>query len=243
MNPRLSDLWVYLATTPLLGLTITLLAYQFAYLVYTRARYSPFANPVPIAVAILATILTLTGTPYATYFEGAKFVHFLLGPATVALAVPLYLQWDKLKKLAVPLLAGLTAGALAAIVSATGLAWALGASKSTILSLAPKSVTMPIAMGISEKIGGIPPLTAVMVMATGIIGAVIARQLLVGLLHIETHWIRGLAVGTAAHGIGTARAFLVSEEAGAFSGLAMGLNGLATSAALPILLALWSGVS
>jgi len=98
VNPRLSDLWVYLAATPLLGLTITLLAYQFAFVLYTRSGYSPLANPVPIAVAILATILILTGTPYATYFEGAKFVHFLLGPATVALAVPLYLQWDKLKK-------------------------------------------------------------------------------------------------------------------------------------------------
>lgn len=240
MNPRLNEIWVYLSASPLLGLTVTLLAYQFAFLIYTRSKFNPIANPVAIAVALLVTLLLVTGTPYATYFEGAKFVHFLLGPATVALAVPLYLQWDKLRKIALPLLAGLTVGAFTAIVSATGIAWLLGASPSTILSLAPKSVTTPIAMGISEKIGGFPALTAVLVISTGIIGAIIARPLLVVLLGIEAHWIRGFAIGIASHGIGTARAFQISEEMGAFSGLAMGLNGLMSSVALPILLGLFS---
>lgn len=241
MTPRLSEVWVYLSAQPLLGLTITLLAYQFAYTIYARSKFNPLANPVAISVALLVGVLLVTGTPYQTYFDGAQFVHFLLGPATVALAVPLYQQWSKLRRLALPLLAGLFVGAITAITSAAAIAWAFGASRETILSLAPKSVTTPIAMGISEKIGGLPSLTAVLVISTGILGAIIARPLL-NLSGIdrgpEGHWIRGVSVGTAAHGIGTARAFQVSEEMGAFAGLAMGLNGLMTSALSPVLLLL-----
>lgn len=110
MTPDLHKLWVYLAATPLLGLTATLVAYVFAYGIYQRLRFNPLANPVLIAVAILVPLLTVTGTPYKTYFDGAQFVHFLLGPATVALAVPLYHQWPKLRRHAIPLLSGLLAG-------------------------------------------------------------------------------------------------------------------------------------
>jgi predicted murein hydrolase (TIGR00659 family) len=236
MTPQLSQIWVYLAATPLVGLTTTLLAYQLAYLLYARSGFNPLANPVAIAVFLLVVLLEATRTTYSSYFAGAQFVHFLLGPATVALAVPLYLQWDKLRRLALPLVLGLLAGSVTAIVSATACASLLGASRQTVLSLAPKSVTTPIAMGISEKIGGLPSLTAVLVILTGIVGAVLGRPLLAGLLGIEPHWIRGFALGTAAHGIGTARAFQVSEEMGAFAGLAMGLNGLVTSAVTPLLL-------
>jgi predicted murein hydrolase (TIGR00659 family) len=186
-------------------------------------------------VAVLVALLVTTGTPYETYFDGAKFVHFLLGPATVALAVPLYAQLGKLKRLALPLSVALLAGSLAAIASAVGIGWLFGASRETLLSLAPKSVTTPIAMGIAEKLGGLPGLTAVLVVATGIIGAVSAKYVL-NALRIDDHAVRGFAVGTAAHGIGTARAFQVSEEAGAFAGLAMGLNGLATALLFPFLL-------
>jgi predicted murein hydrolase (TIGR00659 family) len=235
MTPKVLDIWVYLSTSPLLGLTITLLVYQGAYWIYRRANFNPLANPVALAVATLLLLLTLTGTPYQTYFDGAQFVHFLLGPATVALAIPLYAQLDKLKSLLLPLLAALLAGALTAIVSAVGIAWLLGASRITLLSLAPKSVTTPIAMGITEKMGGLPSLTAVLVVATGIIGAVTAKYVL-DFLRVRDHGVRGFAVGVAAHGIGTARAFQVSEEAGAFAGLAMGLNGLATALLFPLLI-------
>ncbi|MBE0623114.1 MAG: LrgB family protein [Burkholderiales bacterium] len=235
MTPKVLDVWVYLSTTPLLGLTITLLVYQGAFWVYQRANFNPLLNPVALAVATLVLLLSLTGTPYQTYFDGAQFVHFLLGPATVALAIPLYAQLDKLKRLLVPLLAALLAGALTAIVSAVGIAWLLGASRTTLISLAPKSVTTPIAMGITEKMGGLPSLTAVLVVATGIIGAVTAKYVL-DFLRVRDHSVRGFAVGVAAHGIGTARAFQVSEEAGAFAGLAMGLNGLATALLFPLLI-------
>jgi len=232
--PKLSEIWVYLSATPLLGLTLTLLAYQLAFAIYRRSGGNPLANPVAISVALVVTMLTLTGTPYRTYFEGAQFVHFLLGPATVALAIPLFTQLARLKRMLLPLLGALLVGSLTASASAVAIGWALGASNESIRSLAPKSVTTPIAMGVAEKIGGLPSLTAVLVVTTGILGAIAARYLL-NALRIEDHAIRGFAVGVSAHGIGTARAFQVSEEAGAFAALAMCLNGIATALLLPLL--------
>lgn len=238
MTPRIADVWVYLSASPLLGLTLTLVAYQAAYWIYSRAGFNPLLNPVLLAVGMLVAALYFTATPYATYFDGAQFVHFLLGPATVALAVPLYLQFDRLKRLALPLAGALLAGSLTAIAAAVAVAWLLGAGEATLLSIAPKSVTAPIAMGISEKIGGIPSLTAVMVIMTGVSGAMMAKYVLDG-LRITDHGVRGFAVGIAAHGIGTARAFQVSEQAGAFAGLGMGLNGLTTAILMPLLVLAW----
>ena len=238
MTPRLTEIWVYLAASPLLGLTLTLLAYQGAHWLYERSGMNPLANPVAIAVAIIVALLTLTGTPYATYFDGAQFVHFLLGPATVALAVPLYAQLPRLKRIFGPALIALAVGSLTAIVSAIAVGWALGASRPTLMSLAPKSVTTPIAMGIAERIGGLPSLTAVLVITTGILGAVAGRYLF-DALGVRDPAIRGFATGVTAHGIGTARAFQESEQAGAFSALAMGMNGLLTAVLLPVLLPLF----
>ncbi|MDD5249186.1 MAG: LrgB family protein [Rhodocyclaceae bacterium] len=243
MTPKLAEIWVYLAASPLLGLTVTLVAYQGAYWLYRRAGCNPLANPVLIAVTALVALLTLTGTSYPTYFAGAQFVHFLLGPATVALAVPLYAQFRRVRTLLVPVAAGLVAGCLTAILTAIAVGKWCGASTPTLLSLAPKSVTTPIAMGVAERIGGIPSLTAVLVIATGILGAVGARWLF-NSMRIDDPAIRGFAIGVASHGIGTARAFQVSEEAGAFAALAMGLNGALTALLLPALLPLlraWMG--
>ncbi|MEX0760267.1 MAG: LrgB family protein [Tistlia sp.] len=230
-------IWVYLAETPLLGLTVTLSAYLAGDWLYRRAGLNPLANPVLIAVILLVGLLLVTGTDYPTYFEGAQFVHFLLGPATVALAVPLYRQFRAVKREALPLLLALLCGSLTAAGSAVAIAWALGASLETLLSLAPKSVTTPVAMGIAEQIGGLPSLTAVLVILTGIAGAVLAPHTL-NLLRIRDWKARGFALGVTAHGIGTARALQIDEVAGAFSGLAMGLNALATAALLPLLIRL-----
>jgi predicted murein hydrolase (TIGR00659 family) len=232
MATTIDSIWVYLATTPLLGLTATLLAYIAAWRIYQRTGMNPLANPVAIAVIFLVILLSITGTPYRTYFDGAQFVHFLLGPATVALAIPLYDQRARLARLWLPLALGLVAGVVTAIGSALAIARALGASRETLLSLAPKSVTTPIAMGIAEKIGGLPSLTAVFVILTGMTGAIIARPLL-NALRIDSQAARGFAVGVAAHGIGTARAFQVSEQMGAFAGLAMGLTALVTAFVAP----------
>ncbi len=134
--------------------------------------------------------------------------------------------------MAAPLLVALVAGSLTAALSAWGLGALLGGSRESLMSLAPKSVTTPIAMGVAERLGGLPSLTAVLVISTGIIGAVFARYLYRG-LRIEDPAVRGFAIGIASHGIGTARAFQVSEQAGAFAALAMGLNGLITAVSLP----------
>lgn len=234
MGEGLRDVWVYLSASPLLALTLTLAAYQAGFWIYRRGGMNPLLNPVLIAVVALVAVLLGTGTDYATYFEGAQFVHFLLGPATVALALPLYRQFEKVKKSALAISASVLAGSLTAAASAVAIAWALGASRETLVSLAPKSVTAPVAMGISEQLGGLPSLTAVLVILTGILGAALG-PLLLNLMGVKDMAARGLAIGTASHGIGTARALQVSELAGAFSGLAMGLNALATAILLPLL--------
>jgi predicted murein hydrolase (TIGR00659 family) len=235
MIVEFTDIWVYLRTGPLLWLTVTLAAYVIAQWLYERARLNPLLNPVAIAVVLLVALLSATGTPYQTYFEGAQFVHFLLGPATIALAVPLYSHFGTVRAVLLPMLVALVAGAFTAVVTAVGVAVLLGASFETLASLAPKSVTTPIAMGISERIGGLPSLTAVLVILTGILGAMLATPLL-NALHIRDWRARGFAAGVAAHGIGTARAFHVSEVAGTFAGVAMGLNGLVTALLVPLLI-------
>lgn len=234
MTPQISELWVYLSASPLLGLTITLLAYQGAFWLYQRSGCNPLVNPVLIAVSILVVFLTLTATSYETYFAGAQFVHFLLGPATVALAIPLYTQFRRVRAMLLPVIAGLLAGSLTAVLSAVLVGRLFGASLTTQLSLAPKSVTTPIAMGVAERIGGIPSLTAVLVIVTGIIGAVGARYVF-DAMKLRDPAIRGFAIGIASHGIGTARAFQVNEQSGAFAALAMGLNGALTALLVPLL--------
>ena len=234
MTPPISEIWVYLSASPLLGLTITLLAYQGAFWIYQRSGCNPLANPVLIAVTVLVLFLTLTATSYETYFEGAKFVHFLLGPATVARAIPLYMQLHRVRAMLLPVIVGLFVGSLTAAVSAVLVGRLFGASLSTQLSLAPKSVTTPIAMGIAERIGGIPSLTAVLVIITGILGAVGARYVF-DAMKLRDPAIRGFAIGVASHGIGTARAFQVNEQSGAFAALAMGLNGALTAILVPLL--------
>lgn len=232
MPERLNQTWVYLSASPLFWLTMTLVAYQLAFRIYQRSGQRPLANPVLLSILILVSLLTVTGTPYVRYFEGAQFVHFLLGPATVALAIPLYGQFKRLTRMAAPLGLALLGGSLTAMLSAVFVGYWFGGSLPTLLSLAPKSVTTPIAMGIAEQIGGLPSLAAVMVIATGILGAM-AAQMLYRWLGIRDDAVAGFSMGVAAHGIGTARAFQLSETMGAFAALGMGLNGLLTALALP----------
>lgn len=229
------ELWMSLTASPLFGFTLTLLAYQGAFWLYRRSGSHPLANPVMLAVVMLISFLYLTGIPYRRYFDGAQFVHFLLGPATVALAIPLYAQFKRLRTMALPLFIALIIGSLTAVLSAVAIGYGLGADRVILLSLAPKSVTTPIAMGIAERIGGLPSLTAALVIITGILGAVGARYVYRA-LRIEDQATRGFAMGIAAHGIGAARAFQESEQAGAFAALAMGLNGLITALFLPMIM-------
>ncbi|MYZ51188.1 LrgB family protein [Malikia spinosa] len=235
MLERATLVWQHLAGSTLLWLALTLLAYQFGVWLQRRLRGHALANPVLVAVALLSALLLLSGTSYASYMNGAGLIHFLLGPATVALAIPLHANWPRLKSMAGPLLLVLLVASLVAVVSAWGLGAWLGAGPESRISLAIKSITTPIAMAVTERLGGLPALTAVLVIVTGIVGGLCAEALY-RWLRIDDDAVRGFALGLAAHGLGTARAFQFSEQAGAFAALGMGLNGLLTSFALPWLL-------
>ena len=198
------SLWVFLSQSPLLWLTVTLLVYASTDALSLATGRNPFANPVFHAMWIIAAFLLLTGTSYTTYFGGAQFVHFLLGPATVALAVPLYENRKIVAAAIVPMLVALVIGCATAIVSVVLLANAFGLPREIVLALAPKSVTAAVAMGISESLGADASLTAVAVILTGIMGAIIVTPLM-NRMGITDYRARGFAVGLASHGIGTAR--------------------------------------
>ncbi len=236
MNNRLpiQEIWVYLSGSPLLALILTLTAYQIGYALYMRSQRNPLVNPVAIAVLLVAVCLELLDMPYAKYFEGAQFVHFLLGTATVSLAIPIYRGLSGLKGRVFPLLLALVAGGLTSIFSAVGIAHWFGADQAIVGAMVSKSVTAPIAMGVAERLGYSPTLTAVFAVVTGILGAILARFVLDG-LGLKIWWQRGFAIGVAAHGIGTSRAFSVHPEAGTYASLAMGLHGILGAVAIPML--------
>ncbi|WP_298816129.1 LrgB family protein [uncultured Chloroflexus sp.] len=240
MDERIFSIWVYLAQTPLLWLTATIAIYRVMVEISRRLGSPPLLNPVLLAIITIVTILMATDTPYATYFDGAQFVHFLLGPATVALAIPLYESERALRRIFWPALAGLLIGSATGIAAAVLIGRLAGLSNVTLRSLAPKSITTPIAMGIAEQLGGLPSLTAVIVIVTGMVGALFGWELL-GLMGVRDDSERGFALGLASHGLGTARSLQFSSEAGALAGLAMGLNGAMTSLLAPFL-ARWLGL-
>jgi len=230
-------LWVYLSATPLFGLTATLVTYVLAHAVYQRTGQAAWANPVLWSVFTLACLLLATGVSYPGYFSGAQFIHFLLGPAVVALGWPLWQRRAEVQKRWGRLLVAALVGGTAACGSALALGWALGLPGDVLLSMAPKSVTAPVAMGIAEKIGGIPALSAVFAVLTGLIGA-LSGKLIFGLLRLSysgSGWAaRGFALGTASHGIGAARALQVNADAGAYAGLALGLQVVLASLLMPL---------
>ncbi|MBU3598994.1 LrgB family protein [Polynucleobacter sp. 30F-ANTBAC] len=237
MNPNnlhIAEIWVYLSGSPLFALILTLTAYQIGSYLYQKTDKYPLANPVAIAVIVVAVVLNLVDMPYQKYFEGAQFVHFLLGTATVSLAVPIYRGIAVLKTRLVPLMIALLCGGVVSIVSAVGIATLMGADAAIIGAFYPKSVTAPIAMGVAERLGVSPTLTAVFAVITGILGAMLGSSIL-NFLGMKAWWQRGFAMGVAAHGIGTSRAFAVHPEAGTYASLAMGLHGIAGALLIPFL--------
>ena len=232
------SLWVYLSTSPLLWLTVTVVAWVGSDALSQACGRHPLANPVLASVLVVASLLAATGTPYRVYFDGAQFVHFLLGPATVAIGVPLFRHWPTVQRNLLPMAVALLAGSVTAVVTALGVARAFSVPHAVLVSLAPKSVTAGIAMALSERLGGEPALTAVLVITTGIMGAVIVTPLM-NAMGLRDYAARGFAAGLASHGIGTARAFAVDPVAGTFAGIAMGLNAIASSVLVPLLLQLF----
>ena len=228
------ELWIYLAATPLFGLTATIVTYLLAQALYARLGQAPWANPVLWTVLVLVALLAVTRTPYPTYFSGAQFIHFLLGPAVVALAWPLWQRRAELRRRSAALLGAALAGGAVASGSAVALGWAMGLPPELLRSLAPKSVTAPVAMGIAEQLGGIPALAAVFAVLTGLVGALSAKYLF-DALRIREPEVRGFALGTTSHGIGAARAWQVHPDAGAYAGLALGMQVLLATLVIALL--------
>ncbi|BBB28891.1 LrgB family protein [Neptunomonas japonica] len=231
------EFWVYFAAKPLFWLIVTLAVFMFALALNRRSGGTPFLHPVLVSMAVIISFLLVTGTRYETYFEGAQFIHFLLGPATVALAVPLFDHFERIKKMWFVLLVACISGAVTAIVSVLLVGLMFDLPTEVLLSLAPKSVTSPIAIGIVEKIGGYPSLAAGLVLITGAMGCLMSA-LVFKLLNVTDDAVKGFTLGLAAHGFGTAYAFETSAVAGAFAGLAMGMTGLLTAFLLPVVISL-----
>ncbi|HEV7249727.1 MAG TPA: LrgB family protein [Shinella sp.] len=221
-------LWVYLATSPLLWLAGTLVVWLIATAIAGLAPTNPLLNPIMLSIAAIAIVLCVTGIDYGTYFDGAQFIHFLLGPATVALGIPLFEKLSLVKSNLVPMLSALVVGSFTAVGSTVFFSDLFGFSPEVVASMAPKSTTAAVAMAISSGLQGDPALTAAVVVLTGICGAIVVTPMM-NAMRIKDFSARGFAVGLASHGIGTARAYSVDPVAGLFSGIAMGLNAVLTS--------------
>jgi predicted murein hydrolase (TIGR00659 family) len=219
---------------PLLWLPVTLAIYAASAALYRRFNKAPFLNPTLLTIAGVATVLMTVSVPYEKYFEAVSVLHYLLGTAVVGLALPLYGNLTRLRGRSVALLLGLAAGSLASILVGMAVASLAGASKFAVLSLAPKSATAAVSMEIARLIGGVPAVTGVLTILTGIIGAVTGPYVL-DLAGIRMPEARGFALGVASHGIATARAFSEGEIAGSFAGLGMALNAVLTAGLVPIL--------
>ena len=237
---HIAEIWVYLSGNPLFALVLTLSAYWLGHALYERSRRNPIANPVLIAVLIVASVVALLEIPYKKYFEGAQFVHFMLGTATVSLAIPIYKSWSSLRGRFGLLLGALLAGGVTSVASAIAAAHLFGLDTALAGGLYAKSVTAPIAMGIAERIQVSPTLTAVYALSTGILGAILGRYVM-DALRMRQWWQRGFALGVASHGIGTSRAFSVHPEAGTYASLGMGLHGVLGAALIPWMVSRFAG--
>lgn len=220
--------------SPLFALTLTLAAYEVGAWLYRRSRHFPLCHPTVVGAVTVALLLPVIDLDSQRYLAGNQLLVFLLGPATVALAVPLYRELHLIRALAWPICVALVVGAGVAATSAVGIAWVLGGNPETLLSLAPKSVTTPIAIGISAETGGLIALTTGAVVFTGAAGIALA-PLVFRWLKISDPRVRGFTLGLCAHGVGTARAFEHSPRAGAFASLALCLTGTLTALCLPVL--------
>jgi predicted murein hydrolase (TIGR00659 family) len=222
-----------LLATAIFWLTITLAVFEAADTVSRWSGRHPLCHPVLWSTPVLIGLLLWTGTPYETYREATFPLSFLLGPAVVGLAVPIWSQRARIRRLALPIALALAAGAVTSIVSAVGILALFGAPHEILASIAPRATTTPVAMAIAGQLGGVPSLAAVIVLFAGVTGAMCATPLL-NLLGVRDYRARGFAVGVSAHGIGAARAFQVDTTAGAMASLGMALNAVATAALLSL---------
>jgi len=217
MNSAIGHLWTPLAATPLLWLAVTIAAYVVGRLAQRACRDSPFASPVLIAILLVAAVVVATRTSYQTYFGGAQFINFLLGPATIALAVPLAKSLSHVRSNLHSIGLALLAGSVTSIVSGVAIVWLMGGSRLVALSMAPKAVTTPIAMAVSQEIGGAPALTAPLAILGGIVAAIVGQEMLKS-LRVRDWRAHGLAAGVAGSGIAAAQIASRDELGAAWRG-------------------------
>jgi putative effector of murein hydrolase len=238
MEHSLVAVWRPLATTPLLWLAVTIIAYVLGQSAQRVCKSSPLANPVLIAIAITGALLEATGTSYETYFGGAQFINFLLGPATVALAVPLSLNLAHLRRSFHGVALALLAGSVTSTLSGVAVVWLLGGDRSITFSMAPKGITTPIALALAQEVGGVPALTAALAIAGGIVAAALG-QTVFRWLDVDDWRAHGLAAGVAGSGIAAAQIAPLNAAAAAFAALGLGLNALLTAVLVPLIAMLW----
>lgn len=224
--------------SPTFVVAFTFLVYYLAQKLQQKTKMI-ILNPILVSIIIIILFLTVFNIEYRAYQEGSKLIDFFLKPAVVALGVPLYQQLEKIKKQTFQIIVSQLAGCVAGIVSVVLIAKLMGASKVVILSLAPKSVTTPIAMEVSRVVGGIPPLTASVVVVVGIFGSIFGYAIM-KFARVKNPVSQGLSMGTAAHAIGTSKSMQISPAFGAFSSLGLILNGIFTAILAPYILQLMS---
>jgi len=238
MNHVFQAVWQPLGLTPLPWLAVTLAAYVLGQKVQLVCRGAPLANPVLIAILLVSALLEATGTPYARYFAGAQFIQFLLGPATVALAVPLALNLSHVRRSFPGVGLALLAGSLTSALSGVAVVAWLGGGRAIALSMAPKAVTTPIALSLAQEVGGVPALTAALAIAGGIIAAIVGQTML-RWMRVDDWRAHGLAAGVAGSGVAAAQVAPLSSLAAAFAALGIGLNGLLTAVVVPLVALMW----
>jgi predicted murein hydrolase (TIGR00659 family) len=219
---------------PLLLILLTVGVYLLSSHVQRRCKDAPWLHPIVISVFVVGGILQWLQIDYETYFEANQIIHFLLGPATVALAVPLYYQLRLLQKIWFPVIFSLCCGSLTAMIAGVLLAQWLGADMELLLALAPKSVTAPVALGISQQLGGVDALTITLVVLTGITGLIIG-PILFRWLDIDDDIVKGVAIGVVSHGMGVAYSYQQGKKMGVYAGLAMVLAAIFISMIIPLL--------
>lgn len=236
-----SDLLEALVAFPLFGVVLTLLAFVVGQQLYLRLGKRAYLQPVVAGMLIVIAVLLLCGISYGDYYSSSNPLNLMLGPATVALAVPLYQNARRIRALFLPILLTLVCGSFVTVGIAVAIMWVMGTETTSLISMTTKSITTPIAMSVSEKLGGLPSLSAVLVMFTGALGAVVGIPIM-HRLGIRDNAVKGITLGLTAHAIGTARALEENEECGAFSALAMGITGVMTAILLPVVFSLLGSI-
>ena len=222
--------------SPLFGILLTLVTFEIGVTISKKFKYS-FLNPLLIANILIVGFLLITGISLESYNVGGDYISVMLSPATVVLAVPLYRQISKLKQFWKPILAGIFAGSLTSLACVIVVSKLVGLSETLMLSLLPKSITIPMGSVVSAQIGGIPPVTIIAITITGITGAV-AAPAVCRFCRIKHKVAQGIAIGTASHALGTTKAMEMGEVQGAMSSLSIGVAGLFTAIVTPIIISL-----